>query len=59
MGLDLNGVYQVLAYAYDVNLIGDDIRTIQRNSFVLLDAYKGIDLAINTGKTNYMETQSH
>ena len=26
LGLDMNGTHQVLAYADDVNLIGDDIR---------------------------------
>jgi Reverse transcriptase (RNA-dependent DNA polymerase). len=31
LGLDLNGTHQVLAYVDDVNLIGDDIRTIERN----------------------------
>ena len=36
LGLYMNGTHQVLAYADDVNLIGDDIRTIERNA----DAYK-------------------
>ena len=31
----MNGTHQVLAYADDVNLIGDDIRTIERNADVL------------------------
>ena len=26
LGLDMNGSHQILAYANDVNLIGDDIR---------------------------------
>ena len=51
----MNGTHQVLAYADDVNLIGDDIRTIERNADVLLNAYKNIDLAVNTEKTKYME----
>ena len=34
LGLDMNGIHQVLAYADDVNLIGDDIRTIERNADV-------------------------
>ena len=38
--LDMNGTHQVLAYADDVNLIGDDIRTIERNADVLLNACK-------------------
>ena len=46
----MNGTHQVLAYANDVNLIGDDIRTIERNADVLLNAFKGIGLATNTGK---------
>ena len=29
LGLDMNGTHQVLAYADDVYLIGDDIRTIE------------------------------
>ena len=36
LGLDMNGSHQVLAYADDVNLISDDIRTIERNAVVLL-----------------------
>ena len=40
--LDMNGTHQVLAYADDVNLLGDDIRTIERNADVLLNAYKDI-----------------
>ena len=30
----MNGTHQVLAYADDVNLIGDDIRPIERNAEV-------------------------
>ena len=29
LGLDVKGTHQVLAYADDVNLLGDDIRTIE------------------------------
>ena len=35
LGLDMNDTHQVLAYADDVNVIGDDIRTIQRNADVI------------------------
>ena len=35
VGLDMNGTHQVLAYADDENLIGDDIRTIKRNADVI------------------------
>ena len=39
----------------DVNLIGDGIRTIERNANVLLNAC----LVVNTGKTKYMEIGRH
>ena len=56
MGLDINGIYQALVYANsDVNLIGDNIGTIERNADVLLNACKDIGLAVNIGKTKYME----
>ena len=51
----LNGNHHVFAYADNVNLIGDDIRTIKRNAEVLLTACKDIGLAVNTGKTKYVE----
>ena len=47
--------YQALAYADDVNLIGDDIRPIEIKAEVLLNACKDIGLAVSTGKTKYME----
>ena len=50
----MNGIHQVLAYPDDVNLIVDDIRTINRNTGVLLCACNYIGLAVNTGKTKYM-----
>ena len=48
----------ILAYADDVNLIYD-IRTIEINSDVLLNACKDIGLAVNIGKTKYMEIGHH
>ena len=48
-----------VAVVDDVNLIGEDIRTIERNADVLLNACKDIGLAGNTGKTKYMEIGCH
>ena len=58
LGLDMNGIHQVLAYADDVNSIGDDITTIERYAEVLLNVCKDIVLAVNKGKTKYTETGS-
>ena len=55
----MNCIHQVLDYADDVNLIGDDIRTIERNADLLLNTCKNICLAVNTGKTMYMEIGCH
>ena len=49
----------LLAYADDVNLIGDDIRTIERNACVLLNACKDIGLEINIWKTKYVKFSSN
>ena len=57
--LNINGTHQVLAKADGVSLIGDDIRTIERNADVLLNACKDIGLAVNIGKTKYMEIGCH
>ena len=32
LGLDINGTHQILASGDDVNLIGDNFRTIERNT---------------------------
>ena len=44
-----------MAYADDVHLIGDDNGIIKRNAEVLLNACKDIRIAVNSGKTKYME----
>jgi hypothetical protein len=54
VGLKLNGTHQLLAYADDVNLLGDDIDTINRNTETLNDASKEIGLEVNVEKTKYM-----
>ena len=55
----MNGTHQVLAYADDANLIGDDMRTIEIKADVLSNARKDIGLTVNTGKTKYMEIGRH
>ena len=55
----MNATHQVLTYADDVNLVGDDIRTIESNADVFINACKSIGLEVNTGKTKYMEIGRH
>jgi hypothetical protein len=42
-----------LAYAYDINFIDDDVRSIERNADVSLNACKDIGLRVKTGKISH------
>jgi hypothetical protein len=54
VGLKLNGTHQLLAYADDLNLLGDNIDAIKKNTETLTDASKEVGPEINVGKTKYM-----
>jgi hypothetical protein len=56
--LKLNGTHQLLAYADDVNLLGDNIDIIKKNTGTLIDTTK-VGLEINREITKYMMLYHH
>ena len=55
----MNGTHQVLAYVDDVNLIGADMTTIERNVNLLIISDKDIGLAVKAEKTKSIELGRH
>jgi hypothetical protein len=51
--------HQLLAYADGVNLLGDSIDTIKKNTETLIDASKEVGLEINAEKTKCMLLSHH
>jgi hypothetical protein len=50
----LNGTHQLLAYADDVKIVGDNIDTINKNTEIVIYASKEVGLEVNVEKTEYM-----
>jgi hypothetical protein len=59
VSLKLNGTHQLLIYVDDVNLLGDNIDTIKKNTQSLIGASKEVDLQVTTEKTKYMLLSRH
>jgi hypothetical protein len=51
--LKLNGTYQLLAYADDVNILGGSIHTLKENSEALVAATRETGLEVSADKTKY------
>jgi hypothetical protein len=59
VGLKLNGTHQILAYTDDMNLLGDNIDTIKKNTYILIDVSREVGLEINGEKTKFMQLSCH
>jgi hypothetical protein len=57
--LKLNGTHHLLVYAEDVNLLGDNVDTMKKNTETSIDASKEVGLDVNTEKTKYMLLSRH
>ena len=53
-GLKLNGTYQLLAYADDVNILGGSIHTLKENAEALVAATRDTGLKVSAVKIKYM-----
>jgi len=58
-GLELNGTYQLLVYADDVNILDDNINTLTKHTEGLLQSGRETGLEINIEKTKCKFTSHH
>jgi hypothetical protein len=58
-GLELNATHQHLAYADDVNTLGENINAIKKNTEALSGVGRMVGLEVNTEKSNYMVLSRH
>jgi hypothetical protein len=56
IGQELNDTHQLLAYADDVKLLGDNI---QKNTETLIDASMEVDLEIDVEKAKYTGSSTY
>ena len=49
----MNGKYQLLVYADDVNMLGENLQTVRENTEIFIKASKDISLEVNSEKIKY------
>ena len=59
IGLELNGKHQLLVYADDINMLGENLQTVRKNAEIFIKASKDIGLEVNSEKTKYTITSCH
>jgi hypothetical protein len=59
MRLKRTGTHQLLLYADGVNLLGDNIDTLKKNTEILMDGNKEVGLEVNAKKTKYTLLSRH
>jgi len=52
--LKLNGTHHLLAYADDVNILGESTHTLKENAEALVAATRANGLEVSADKTKYM-----
>ena len=53
------GKHQLLLYADDVNMLGENLQTVRENADIFIKASKDIGLEVNSEKTKYLITFRH
>ena len=54
--MELNRKHQLLVYADDVNMLGENLQTSRENTEIFIKASKDIGLEVDSEKTKYMIT---
>ena len=57
--MELNGKHQLLVYADDVNMLGENLQTVRENIKIFLKESKDNGLEVNSGKTKYIIISRH
>ena len=55
----MNGKYQLIIYADDVNMLGENLQTVREKTEIFIKASTEIDLEVNSEKSKYMITSRH